>query len=129
MNQRRRAYKTNRNPTVMFGLDNSDIMVFCGVGVVVYVLTDVGVASIILKGLIWGIAGFLTWSIWFKIKDDMSPKFLTHIIGWHATPDLLEVRPATITPVPLAVNLPNKSPPKAKPSTPYEPQLLTEVNP
>lgn len=108
MKEGRRAFKTNRNTTVMFGLDNADISVFGAVGFITYIATDVTVGSIVLKAVVWGIVGFLTWSVWFRIKDEMQPKIILHLLGWHAAPDLLEVRPTTTTPIPLVVNLPDQ---------------------
>ena len=108
MKEGRRAFKTNRSTSVMFGLDNSDIGVFSGVGYLVYSLTDIAVASIVLKAILWGIAGVVTWSVWFRLKDDMPPKIILHLFGWHSTPDVLEVRATRLTPVPLVVNLPTK---------------------
>ncbi|NJK42907.1 MAG: hypothetical protein HC933_00385 [Pleurocapsa sp. SU_196_0] len=114
----RRTYKTNRAET-QYGLDSNDMAVFGVVLIVTWVAVDISVSSIVLQGVIILGVMFATAVIWWPIKDTIQPKLAVHHPGWHMTPDLLEVRATSRTPVPLCVELPVQSSvlttPKAEP--------------
>jgi hypothetical protein len=98
---------------------------------VTWVALDISVSNIVLKGVIFIGVAFATWMIWWPIKDTIQPKLAVHHPLWHATPDLLEVRATSRTPVPLCVDLPTSASllTTAKPEPQTMPALLERPAP
>lgn len=100
---RRKCLRINR-PFTLFNMGVADLAALTAFGLLSWQAASRFVLSGALRIGAAGLLFFLAYSLYFRLKAKLPPRYLINALRWHGKPDLLLVQ-ADPAPVPLAVRL------------------------
>lgn len=100
---RRKCLRLHR-PFTFLNMSVADLVALLAFGLAAWQAATRFVGNGALRVVAGGLLFFLAYSLYFRLKQKLPPRYLINSIRWHAKPDLLLVQ-SDKAPVPLAVNL------------------------
>lgn len=100
---RRKCLKINR-PFTFFNMSAADLAALMAFGLLAWQAAARFIGNGALRIVGAGLLFFLAYSLYFRLKQKLPPRYLLNAVRWHAKPDVLLVE-SDKAPLPLAVRL------------------------
>jgi len=100
---RRKCLKINR-PFVFLNMNAADLATLIAFGLGAWQVSTRFISNGAIRIVAAGLLFFLAYSLYFRLKQKLPPRYLLNALRWHGKPDLLLVQ-SDKRPVPLVVNL------------------------
>lgn len=100
---RRKCLKLSR-PFTFFNMSAADLAALMAFGLAAWQVATRFIGNGAVRIGVAGLLFFLAYSLYFRLKQKLPPRYLINALRWHAKPDLLLVQ-SDKAPLPLVVNL------------------------